>query len=221
VQALASFSLGLASLAFAAQANAGSHLWRFSEFYSSPDKRIQFIEMQEIGGSDNETRIEDHWYATNSFNQDHTQLLGSQLPFGTADKQFLVGSESYAALPGVPAPDYVLPDGVIEPEGDTIVWWFYQTLTIPAATMPSDGTDSLHLVDPEDPGLGFVTGPNSPTNFAGETGTVVLPSPQPVGLPATSAWGLAAGVSLAALACWIAARRNRSLFPRGAPRGAL
>ena len=34
--------------AVAGSAAAGSHSWRFSEFYSSPDKTIQFIEMQEI-----------------------------------------------------------------------------------------------------------------------------------------------------------------------------
>jgi hypothetical protein len=202
---LSSFVLGLASLAFAAGASAGSHLWRFSEFYSSPDKRIQFIEMQEIGHSDNETRIEGHWYATDSFNQSHAQLLGSPLPFGTADKQFLVGSESYAALPGVPAPDYVLPDGVIEPSGDTIVWWFYQTLVIPPDTMPADGTTSLNLVDPEDPGLGFFTAVNSPTNFAGETGTVLPPNE----LPTTSAWRVAASTALIVLGGLALSRRGR------------
>jgi hypothetical protein len=181
-----SLCLGFASFALALPANAASHLWRFSEFYSSPDKHIQFIEMQEIGGSDDETRIQAHWYATNSFNQSHTQLLGTPLPYGTAHKKFLVGSVSYAALPGVPAPDYVVPDGIIEPSGDTIVWWFYQTLTIPPNTMPSDGRNSLRVIDPANPGSGFSTGINTPTNFAGETGSVLLAAP----VPATSPWAV-------------------------------
>jgi len=202
-----SLCLGLASFAIATQASAGSHLWRFSEFYSSPDKQIQFIEMQEIGGSDDETRIQGHWYATNTFNQSHTQLLGTPLPFGTANKKFLVGSVSYAALPGVPAPDYVLPDGIIEPSGDTIVWWFYQTLTIPTGTMPRDGANSLHVINPANPGLGFTTGLNSPTNFAGETGTVVLPTP----VPATSRWGIVSIIATLLLATWALAPRNRSV----------
>lgn len=190
-------------------AAAGSHLWRFSEFYSSPDKQIQFIEMQEIGGSDDETRIASHWYATNSYNQDHSELLGSALPFGTAHKKFLVGTESYAALPGVPTPDYVLPDGIIEPSGDTIVWWFYQTLEIPSDTMPSDGSTSLHLIDPATPQMGFVTGPNSPTNFAGETGTVTLATP----LPATADPWLLAGLALCVLGAGALALRTRSASP--------
>src|SRR5262245_10365374 len=104
-------------------ADAGSHMWRFSEFYSSPDRTVQFIEMQEIDGSDIETNIHAHWYETNGYNHDHTDLLGSNLPFGTANKKFLVGTASYAALPGVPAPDYVLPDGFFDPSGDTVIWW--------------------------------------------------------------------------------------------------
>ena len=162
MRVLRSLSLGLASLAIGMQASAASHLWRFSEFYSSPDKQIQFIEMQEIGGSNNETAIQGHWYATNTFNQNHSQLLGTPLPFGTANKKFLVGSQSYAALPGVPAPDYIVPDGIIEPSGDTIVWWFYQTKTIPPYTMPSNGTNSCTSSIPRTLSLGFTTGPNSP-----------------------------------------------------------
>jgi hypothetical protein len=203
--------LGLASLAIAMQANAGSHLWRFSEFYSSPDKKIQFIEMQEIGGSNNEIGIEGHWYATDSFNQSHSQLLGTPLPFGTANKKFLVGTESYAALPDVPAPDYVLPDGIIEPGGDTIVWWFYQTKTLPPNLMPADGTNSLHVNNPALPGSGFTVGLNSPTNFAGETGTVVLPNLPSVPIPATSPWGSVARVAMLLLATRAVGLRDRSL----------
>ena len=160
-------------LAFwAAPAGAGSHLWRFSEFYSSPNRDVQFIEMQEISGSDHETRITTHWFATDGYNQDHSELLGSDLPFGTANKKFLVGTESYAALPGVPAPDYVLPDGILDPSGDTVFWWFYQTIEIPPGVMPSDGVHSITVVDPVT--ATYSVGVNSPTNFAGETGTVVL-----------------------------------------------
>jgi hypothetical protein len=198
---------GLASLAIALQANAASHLWRFSEFYSSPDKQIQFIEMQEIGGSDFETNIQGHWYATNSYNQNHAQLLGTPLPFGTANKKFLVGTVAYAALPGVPAPDYILPNGILEPSGDTIVWWFYQTKTIPPATMPSDGVHSLTVIDPVNPDSGYAVTTNSPTNFAGVTGRVLAPGQLPV--PASSGWGTASLVGLLLLATW-AVRRQRA-----------
>jgi hypothetical protein len=199
--------LVLASLAAPDPAAAASHLWRFSEFYSSPDQSVQFIEMVEIGGSQIETNISNHWYATNGYNQDHSELLGTDLPFGTAFKRFLVGTESYAALEGVPEPDYVLPDGFLDPDGDTVVWWFYQTLTIPPGVMPSDGVQSLHVTIP--PSVSFSTGANSPTNFAGETGSIEPPLVPALPLPPAAL----AAAAVAAIA-WLGLR----LRGRGGPR---
>lgn len=196
------FVLIAMSFAIAGSAAAGSHSWRFSEFYSSPDNTIQFIEMYEISGSQTETAITTHWYATQSYNQSHTEMLGSDLPPITANQHFLVGSVSYAALPGVPAPDYVVPDGIIDPSGDFIQWWFYQSKSIPPDTMPTDGVNSLHVIDPADIGSDYMVGVNSPTNLVGETGSVVLnmvPSPGSsvgwaflliLGLPAVGAMAL-------------------------------
>ena len=191
-----------------APALAGSHLWRFSEFYSAPGHKVQFIEMQEIGGSETETAIAGHWFATNSYNQSHSELLGSNLPFGTANKKFLVGTVSYAALPGVPAPDYVVPDGIIDPSGDTVQWWFYQGIAIPPGVMPSDGVQSITVVDPLTPT--YSVGVNSPTNFAGETGTVVL---APF-VPSLASWGTGLAAALVAIVAW----RQFAVGRRGAGR---
>ena len=188
------------SLCAAAPASAASHLWRFNEFYSSPDRRVQFIEMREIMGSQNETNISEHWFTTDGYNQDHSELLGSDLPFGTAFKKFLVGSESYAALEGVPEPDYVLPDGFLDPTGDTVVWWFYQTIQIPPGVMPSDGYLSITVVNPNLPS--YAVGPNSPTNFAGQTGTI-----PPLVVPSVSNRGLLAAALALGAATWWALRR--------------
>jgi hypothetical protein len=205
-----SVALAVAFLAAPLRAGAASHLWRFEEFFSTADRKVQYIEMREIGGSEIETNISEHWYATTGYNQDHSQLLGYDLPFGTANKRFLVGTQSYAvkaAQEDLPAPDYILPDGFFDPAGDTIVWWFYQTLTIPPDTMPSNGTHSLHLKNPANPSLGFKTGPNSPTNFAGETGTLGGAIP----IPATSPWGIVSSVALLLLATWAIALRSHRL----------
>ena len=190
-------------LLWADHARAASHLWRFSEFYSSPDRKIQFIEMQEIGGSDDETRIAGHWYATNSYNLDHSELLGSDLEPPTANRKFLVGTQSYAALPGVPVPDYVLPDAIIDPSGDTVVWWLYQTIEIPPGVMPSDGIHSISVVDPIAPT--YSVGVNSPTNLAGDTGTVVLPS----AVPLDDAWGVPLALLLIGTGALFIAHRSR------------
>ena len=191
--------VALLLLALHGSARANSHLWRFSELYSSPDGSIQFIEMEEFAGSDIETGLADKWFATDTYNLLRSDLLGSNLAPGTAFKKFLVGTESYAALPGVPAPDYVLPDGIMDSNGDTILWWFYQTYTYGGGVMPTDGVNSLNLnYIPPDPPVPS-SGQNSPTNYAGETGTVVLPT----AVPAMPTYGL----TLLALALVAAARR--------------
>jgi hypothetical protein len=191
-------------LLWADPASAASHLWRFSEFYSSPDRKIQFIEMKEIGGSDNELAIANHWFATNSYNLDHSELLGSDLEPPTAYRNFLVGTESYAALPDVPQPDYVLPDGIIDPSGDTVVWWFYQTIEIPPGVMPSDGVLSITVDDPVLPT--YTVGVNSPTNLAGDTGTVVLAP----AVPAGRGWGVPLGLLLVGTGMLSIAYRRRA-----------
>jgi hypothetical protein len=197
-------------LVICSTAQAGSHLWRFGEFYTSLDRSVQFIEMQEIGGSDNEVAIGNHWFETNSYNADHSDLLDTDLPFGTANKKFLVGTESYAALPGVPAPDYIVPDGIIDPTGDTVIWWFYQTIEIPPGVMPSDGVHSISVVDPLAPSYSVEV--NSPTNFAGETGTIEGPA----AVPALGLQGIAAlALFLLAGGLW-PYRRRFSLIPAGA-----
>ncbi len=92
----------------------------------------------------------------------------------------------------------MLPDGFFEPDGDTVVWWFYQTMSIPPGVMPSDGEASIHVVDPTNPASAFVVGPNSPTNFAGETGVVVLAS----GIPSLPAWGMGLTAAFLGAAAW-------------------
>ena len=186
------------------RAGAPSHLWRFEEFFSTADRKVQYIEMREIGGSEIETNLDQHWYATNSFNQNHSQVLGYDLPFGTAFKKFLVGTQSYAvmaALQNLPEPDYILPDGFLNPDGDTVVWWFYQTIVIPPGVMPQDGFRSIRVVNPTIPTYAVET--NSPTNFAGETGTI------PLAVPSQSDHTLALLAPLLLAAAWLARRALR------------
>jgi hypothetical protein len=202
------FGFALAMSTFASPAMSGSHLWRFSEFYSSPDRSVQFIEMAENFGADNETQILAHWFETDSYNSDHSEILGANLVGSTAHKKFLVGSVSYAALPGVPAPDYIIPDGAINPAGDTIVWWFYQTIVIPPGVMPSDGVMSITVDDPLVPS--YTVGVNSPTNFAGETGIInEPPPPPPTPIPMSSPQAIVGIAAISAVLGVVALRRGR------------
>jgi hypothetical protein len=77
-------------------------------------------------------------------------------------------------------------------------------MVIPPGVMPSDGVTSISVDDPANP-TGFVVGVNSPTNFAGQTGSVVL-TPQVPLLP-WSGWPVLLGLGLAG--GWLAVRRAR------------
>ena len=159
-------------------ARASWHLWDIVEVYSSPDGTVQFVEFFndfdfEHVGSTNNRRLE---------SDANTFFFGADLPsFFTADQSVLVGTASYAALPGVPAPDYTVIDNFFDHTGDTIeiregVSSLINGLTFTALDLPLDGTNSLHR--PYGGGA-FSTTVNSPKNFAGVTGTVVLPGGTP------------------------------------------
>jgi len=153
--------------ACAAPGLAASHLWRFNEIYSNADGTIQFIEMKECCGATSEWALNGKWIlavnANNQFNFDEN-LTGD-----TAFKHLLLATAGFAALPGVPEPDFIMPDGFLPFEGDTLEYWLYGPATWSYADgqLPLDGTLSLNV--------DYTVGVNSPTNYAGETGTVVLP----------------------------------------------
>ena len=101
-------------------------------------------------------------------------------------------------------PDYILPDGFFDPSGDTVVWWFYQTIVIPPGVMPVEDGLSISVDNPAAP-TGYVVGLNSPTNLLGETGTVILPLEVP-SLP--GGWIVLAALLLGT-GGWFYARRAR------------
>lgn len=70
--------------------------------------------------------------------------------------------------------------------------------------MPSDGVLSITVVDPLIPS--YSMGTNSPTHYAGDTGTVVLPPP----VPMSSATGIVSIVVISTLLGFLALRRRGS-----------
>ncbi len=158
------FSGIISLLMLASPALAGSHLWRIAEVYSNADGTIQFIELKEIGGSSGEWHLLGRWFMTDN----NLFVMPNNLDGDTAYKTFLMGTESYAAQPGVPAPDYVLPDNFFNPQGDTMVWFTYDSFEVVDSQLPTDGIYSLLRA-------GLEVGINSPTNFAQVSGRVLDP----------------------------------------------
>ncbi|MCH8164509.1 MAG: hypothetical protein IH889_02765 [Planctomycetes bacterium] len=161
-------SVGLVGIA-GPQAMAGSHSWRINEVFSNADGTIQFIELKECCGAANEIFLTGKWVRSQATGNEF--LFPGNLPPGsTANKHLLLATPGFAALPGAPTPDYIIPAGFFAINGDTIEYWFYTpaTLTFGPGELPTDCITSLH-----DGGAGpNFTGPNSPTNFAGETASV-------------------------------------------------
>jgi hypothetical protein len=187
-------SLGVAVLGalLPTAALAKAHLWRFSEFFSNSDGSVQFIEMQECCGSSVEVNLRTWDLHSNA----NTYIFPNGLTGDTAYQHLLLATQSFADLPGAPTPDFIIPPQFFDPAGDTLTYRTVDTVTIPAHTMPVNGTDSI------DRSLAVHT--NDPTNFAGITGSVVAPFSVPM------LWPPALVVLALALtvAGWVSSRRS-------------
>ncbi len=144
---------------------ADSHLWRFNEIFSNADGTIQFIEMRECCGQDHEFNLIGHWIG--SVSTDSTFYFPSNLVPPTGHRHLLFGTPGFAALPGAPTPDYIIPENFVAIDGDILLYSFYSNATMHVPPLPVDG---VSVMGP----LGEVLPTNTPTNYAGETGTVDL-----------------------------------------------
>jgi hypothetical protein len=162
-------------------ARAGSHLWRFAEAFSNADGTIQFIELHESSGVDNgEIFVPGHAIASTTKNY---TIPAPNLPATTANKRLLFATPAFAALPGAPTPDYTFPAGSVpffSIVSDTLACTGWPSMIIGAGQLPTDGIHSLVCANENScSGANIVVAINSPTNFAGQTGSVNASSPPP------------------------------------------
>ena len=162
----------LTVLALAPRSFAGHHLWDTTEIFSNASGTVQFIEI--FTADDNEQGIGPFSITSgaNTFN------FVTNCPTSmTANHWVLVATSNFAALPGAVTPDYILPSNFFATGGGTINYaggvdvWNY-------GAVPTDGVHSLLR--------NGSTAVNSPTNFAGQSGSVDLS----VVVPALPTWGL-------------------------------
>jgi len=150
----------------ASTAHAKNHLWRFTEVFSNAAGTIQFIEMQECCGADEETEMGSTSITSNAA----TYNFPNDLPVPTAHRWIVIATQGYAHLPGAPAPDYIMPDGFFNPAGDTLRYrGVTDMIQFAAGQLPTNGVNSLQ----RDLQTGMTTvGVNNPINFAGQSGTI-------------------------------------------------
>lgn len=184
--------VGLIAL-MASAAQAGSHTWNVNEVFSDASGSIQFVELVEANGTPNETGVPGHSLTSNAKS---FTISGPALASPTSNKFYLIATAGFAALPGAPTPDATIPAGVLpsffSTAGDTVTYVPWDAFSFGA--VPTDGTTSLNA--------DLSTGPNSPTNYAGVTGSVdAAPTP---GVPALPIWALVGlGMLLAATTAWV------------------
>ena len=154
------FCLALATL----PASAAFHLWSFNEIYSNADGTVQFIEL--TTGADNQQFTAGHTLTSTAGMVTNTYNVTTSLPGSSLNKRFLFGTAGFAAL-GLVQPDYIIPNNFIFAGGGTLNWAGFDNWTY--GPLLTDGENSLNRSG--------VTGPNSPTNFAGITRHVTTLDP--------------------------------------------
>jgi hypothetical protein len=186
--------------AFALAAHATFHLWQISELYSSADGKVQFIELAALAGG--QQFLGGQTITASQGATSHAFTFPSDLPADTTGRRFLIGTQSMANL-GVVAPDFVVPDGFLLLPNGTVNYAGVDSVTY--ASLPTDGVHSLTRT-----GAVIV---NSPTNFAGQAGTIngaALPPPAmsaPIDIPTLGEKATILLASLIGLAGMLAARR--------------
>ncbi len=185
----------------ASTAQAGIHTWDVREVFSNASGTIQYIELFDAGTGGFETGVGNGSLTSGS--QTHSWSNGAVAP-PTNGKSYLIASASFAALPGAPTPDVIIPSNKVpffNVNGDTIGFAGVDSWAF--GPVPTNGTDSLNRIT----GVGA----NTPKNYAGTQGNV-NGAPPPV--PTTSiSMTTALLASLSALGI-VALRRLRTAAPR-------
>ncbi|MEZ6193897.1 MAG: PEP-CTERM sorting domain-containing protein [Phycisphaerales bacterium] len=151
----------------APQAHATFHLWDITEVYSNADGSVQYIEMETIFNSQ-EFLINHTIQASDNGSVINTFTFPSNSPSPTAGHKLLLATPGFAALPGAVTPDFILPAAPFfnpDSPATSINFVAADIFSFTATDLPTDGVLSLNR--------NLTTGTNSPTNFAGQTGSLV------------------------------------------------
>jgi hypothetical protein len=157
--------LGIVALLTSVQnAQAIFHLWEIQEVFSNSDGTVQFIELFTTFNTQQSTSGQTITTNAKMF------VFPSNSPAPTANHHLLLATAGFGSLPGGVTPNFTIPGNFFSPQGDTITFIGADTVTF--ASLPTNGSDSLHFS-----GLSSTVGPNTPTNYAGNQGSVFLIPP--------------------------------------------
>ena len=144
------------------------HLYDITEIFSNADGSVQFIELR-VGASNGESFWTGKTITVTQNGVTHSFTFPNDLPSTqTANTSVLIATQGFANL-GVVTPNYIVPAGFLFQGSGSVNFAGVDLFNY--SNLPTNGTLSLSV--------GNVSGTNSPTNFAGQTGTVSVPSSGP------------------------------------------
>lgn len=159
---LMNVALGVFSFLAACSAHASFHTFQINEIYSNFDGSIQFVELKEAFGASGQNFLNGLTLTSGSGSGSRTFTFPRDLPsFATGGKSVLIATQSFAAI-GLVTPDYVIPDGFLSLASGSVN--YANVDVVQYSQLPADGSRSVNR--------NGVPQQNSPTNFAGKTGTV-------------------------------------------------
>jgi hypothetical protein len=146
-------------------AQGGIHTWDVGEVFTNADGTIQFVEFVEANGGNFETGIANGETASNA-----KDFGWSGAPVAnTANKRYLVGSQTFQNLTGAPPVDATMPLLVLpfffQPASDTVSFSIYDSCVFTG--VPTNGVGSRSC----ESNTNQTT--NSPTNYAGASASVI------------------------------------------------
>jgi len=173
---IVSMAATISGLSLASSTFGGAHTWRVNELFSNADGTIQFVELKECCGGAGETFVAGLQVKSQSA-PGLAFTFPANLVGPTSNKTILLATAGFAALPGAPVPNHIIASNFFSPNGDTVSYHIYDTMTFTAGQLPTDCVNSLN-----DVGGTNVVGPNTPTNytFPGGTPPSVDCDPKPI-----------------------------------------
>lgn len=182
---LLAFAMFTVTMVFATNAAATFHTYQIEQIYSNADRSVQFIVFHEVAGLSGQQQLSGSALRVSGSSGTTNYVFRADLAnSNTGGTRFLIGSAGFAAL-GIVTPDYVLPNGFLDPAGNVVNYALVDQVSF--TNLPTDGVNALYRDGS--------SRPNIATNFAGKSASVTTTTAAPnyQGLwynPAESGWGI-------------------------------